>query len=58
MKTSNLKSHKEVCEGERLEMKIKRMMANKEPIVDGAPEIFTEAKDGVLAAYNIRTDRS
>ena len=24
---------------------------------DGAPEIFTERKDGVISAYNIRTDR-
>jgi hypothetical protein len=28
-----------------------------EPVTDGAPEIFTERKDGVGAAYNIRTDR-
>ena len=32
-------------------------MSNKEPITDGAPEIFTERKDGVISAYNIRTDR-
>lgn len=43
--------------GETLEQKIERIIANKEPIKDGAPEIFTERKDGIIAAYNIRTDR-
>ena len=32
-------------------------MSNKEPITDGAPAIYTERADGVIAAYNIRTDR-
>ncbi len=40
-----------------LEEKIVRIMDNKEPIEDGAPEIFTEKNQGVIAAYNIRTDR-
>lgn len=43
-------------EGERIEQKIQRIMNNKEPITDGAPLIFTERKDGVKPAYNIRTD--
>lgn len=47
----------ELVEGETIEHKIERIVANKEPIKDGAPEIFTERKDGVIAAYNIRTDR-
>ncbi len=47
----------EVVEGETIEMKIERITQNKEPIKDGAPEIFTERKDGVISAYNIRTDR-
>ncbi len=47
----------EKLEGEMIEAKIERIMANKEPIKDGAPEIFTERKDGVIASYNIRTDR-
>jgi len=47
----------EKLEGEPLEWKIERIVSNKEPITDGAPEIFTERKDGVGAAYNIRTDR-
>lgn len=44
-------------EGETIELKIERIMQNKEPIKDGAPIIFTERKDGVIAAYNPRTDR-
>jgi hypothetical protein len=47
----------EVVEGEPIEHKIERVVSNKEPITDGAPSIFTERKDGVVAAYNIRTDR-
>ncbi len=47
----------EILEGETIEQKIERMVENKEPIKDGAPEIFTERKQGVLSAYNIRTDR-
>jgi hypothetical protein len=44
-------------EGESIENKIVRLVTNKEPIEDGAPLIFTEKKDGVLAGYNVRTDR-
>lgn len=44
-------------EGERIEQKIERIVSNKEPIKDGSPEIFTSRADGVVAAYNIRTDR-
>ena len=44
-------------EGETIETECKRILVNKEPIKDGAPLIYTERKDGVNAAYNIRTDR-
>ena len=47
----------EKLEGEPIEWKIERIVSNKEPISDGAPSIFTERKEGVVAAYNIRTDR-
>jgi hypothetical protein len=47
----------EKLEGEPIELKIERIVSNKEPISDGAPSIFTERKDGVVSAYNIRTDR-
>lgn len=48
---------KESYEGERIEEKVERLMSNKEGVKDGAPEIFTERKDGVLPAFNVRTDR-
>lgn len=47
----------ERLEGETIETKVERIVNNKEPIKDGAPSIFTERKEGVIAAYNIRTDR-
>lgn len=47
----------ETVEGETLEMKVQRMLTNKESITDGAPAIYTERKEGVLPGHNIRTDR-
>lgn len=47
----------EKLEGEPIEWKIERIVSNKEPITDGAPSIYTERKEGVISAYNIRTDR-
>lgn len=54
-----LKSKNKPVEGERIEIKIARLLKNKEPLDDGVevPLIYTERKDGVNAAYNIRTDR-
>lgn len=47
----------ELKEGETIEEKIKRITENKEPITDTAPIIYTNRADGVIAGYNIRTDR-
>lgn len=47
----------ESYEGETIEMKIDRVLNNGEPIEDGAPIIYTERKDGVIAETDIRTDR-
>ena len=44
-------------QGETIEQKIYRILHNKEPITDGAPLIYTERKDGINPAYDIRTDR-
>ncbi|AXH78068.1 MAG: hypothetical protein [Microviridae sp.] len=44
-------------EGETIETKVRRITTNKEPIKDGAPLIYTERKDGVKPATNIKTDR-
>ena len=43
--------------GETLEAKVRRITENNEPITDGAPIIYTKREDGVLPAYDIRTDR-
>lgn len=55
----NLSNFKPVdlIEGETIEDKCKRLTESKEPITDGAPILYTERKDGVLPAYDIRTDR-
>ena len=48
----------ESTEGETLEMKIDRFINNREPITDnGSNIIYMERKEGVNAAYNIKTDR-
>lgn len=47
----------EFKEGELIEEKVARLTQEKSPINDGAPIIYTERKDGVLPAYDIRTDR-
>lgn len=44
-------------QGETIEMKLERMLTGKEPITNGAPIIYTERKDGVNPAHDIRTDR-
>lgn len=44
-------------QGETIEQKMNRVVNNKEPIKDGAPIIYTERKEGVNPAYDIRTDR-
>ena len=46
-----------LTEGERLECKIERMTENNEPIGETAPLIYTPRKEGVIAAYDIRTDK-
>lgn len=53
---SKLKSI-EMVEGETIEQKVERIHENNEPITAEAPELYTERKDGVIAGYNIRTDR-
>lgn len=47
----------EFQDGESIEAKVRRVTENNEPITDGAPIIYTNREDGVLPAYNIRTDR-
>ena len=51
------KTNYEFEDGESIENKVRRITENNEPITDGAPIIYTNRDDGVLPAYNIRTDR-
>nr|DAX10679.1 MAG TPA: hypothetical protein [Bacteriophage sp.] len=62
MKTRVIKSNSslesvEIYEGETIETKVSRIINEKAPIEDGAPIIFTDRAQGVLPAYDIRTDR-
>ena len=43
-------------EGETIEMKMRRIVDNKEPITDGAT-LFYGPKGEIMAGHNIRTDR-
>ena len=56
IRTYNLKSV-ETYEGETIETKVARIVQEKTPITDGAPIIYTDREQGVLPAYNVRTDR-
>ena len=44
-------------EGETIEMKLERVINNGEGVQGNAPMIYTERKDGIMPAYDIRTDR-
>lgn len=56
-KNNNRLQSVEIYEGESIETKCARVLQNNEPITDTAPIIYTAKEDGVLPAYNIRTDR-
>lgn len=47
----------ETIEGEILEKKIQRIMDEKSPIDDSAPIVYTEKKNGINPAHDVRTDR-
>lgn len=47
----------DTIEGEILEKKIQRIMDEKTPIEDSAPIIYTERKNGINPAHDVRTDR-
>lgn len=42
---------------ESMVMKIRKMLANKEPIEEEIETVYTNKKDGVMPAFDIRTDR-
>lgn len=43
--------------GESIEEQIRRLTANKEPIPQDVPPIYTPMADGVIGDYDIRHDR-
>lgn len=43
--------------GESIEEMLRRLTANKEPIPQNVPPIFTAKADGIIADYDIRHDR-
>lgn len=54
---SQFSDTKNLFEGESIEREIERLTTEKTPIESVSPQIFTEAQDGVLPEYDIRTDR-
>jgi len=57
VQTKSTLNVREVVVGESIEDKVRRIENNKEPITDGAPLVYTERKDGVQEAYDVRTDK-
>lgn len=55
--SSGVKTAKKPVEGKMLEYEIEAMMHNREPIRGTTDVIFTRKRDGVLPAYNPRTDK-
>lgn len=57
IKNESLLSVNQSGTGDPIEIKIQKIMNNSEPISDSSPMIYTERDEGVLPAYDIRTDR-
>lgn len=58
MSKSSILNDKVFPEGEILERKIERLTQNGEPLEEPSrPLIYTERKEGVIDAYNIRADK-
>lgn len=55
--TYRSKMYTEINEGESIEKKIERMTQSQEPIGETAPIVYTNKTDGIVAAYDIRTDK-
>ena len=47
----------ELYEGESIEQRVRKMTESGEPINDTQPLIYTEKKDGIISAYDIRRDK-
>lgn len=44
-------------QAELIEDRVTRITKLGEPITDGAPPIYTEAQEGVIPMYDVRTDK-
>lgn len=47
----------EIREGESIEKKIDRMTQTQEPIGETAPIVYTTKTEGIIPAYDVRTDK-
>ena len=55
--SKNLITVNESVTGISIERKVEKITESKEPITDGAPLIYSERNEGVIPAYDVRTDR-
>lgn len=55
--TSTQIERKAVEKGESIEEMLRRLSANKEPIPNTVPPIYTPKEEGVIGDYDIRHDR-
>lgn len=55
--TSTQIERKAVEKGESIEEMLRRLSANKEPIPNTVPPIYTPKEEGVMGDYDIRHDR-
>lgn len=49
--------HPEIAEGETMEMRLERIMNNKDGGLDSSPLLYTKRDDGVIPIYDVRADR-
>lgn len=55
--TYTSRMYTEIREGESIEKKIDRMTQTQEPIGETAPIVYTNKTEGIIPAYDIRTDK-
>lgn len=55
--TYTSRMYTEIREGESIEKKIDRMTQTQEPIGETAPIVYTNKIEGIIPAYDIRTDK-
>lgn len=53
----DMKVECDVYKADCIEVKIEKLVSNKEPIGKDVPLRYTERKDGIIKDYDVRTDR-